>query len=454
MNSFGRQIIYSDVDKVTESNVLDVLSLAYSTHQSNVAQMKDLFSYYTGKQDILFRADKTIRPDIDYRIPENHCKEIIDFKEGYAIGDPIQYNDRTGRKQEDILLLNDIMDYEGRNHVDEMTVENNMIHGTSYKMALPRKTQSGPSGIKIFSLSPLQTYVVYSSSFEHQPLCAVWFAVDSQNVRKSFVYTPDEVITVRDNIQVERVERNGVGMIPIVEYPCNNARIGAFEPITGLQDALNLVQSDRVNAVAEFVQSLMVATNCNFEEGVTAKTIMESGLVKLTSAEGVHQDIKLLTQELNQSSTQSLKNDIYNAILTICAMPNRNGGSSTSDTGIAVVYRDGWSAAETWEKKYEAVYKRSERQFLEVCCEIFKRVGGPDLEASDIEVKFTRKNYENIYQKAQVFDLLSKNQYISKRLPFVICGLFPDPEEAYKESEETIRKAETAEAESIESETT
>ena len=128
---------------------------------------------------------------------------------------------------------------------------------------------------------------------------------------------------------------------------------------------------------------------------------------------------------------------------------NRNGGSSTSDTGIAVVYRDGWSAAETWQKKYEVVYKRAEREFLSVCCAIFDKVGGPKLNPSDIEVKFTRKNYENIYQKAQVFDLLSKNEFIAKRYPFILSGLFPDPEEAYKESLKDIEAAEAASREAL-----
>lgn len=439
MELYGRQVIYSNVEAVDEDNILTVLNKASSVHQANVTQINYLYDYYRGKQEIRNRDDKTIRPDIDYRIAENRCKEIVDFKEGYAIGDPIQYNDRTGENQEPINELNTIMDYEGRNHVDESVVEWNLICGTAYKVAQVKEGDDF-SPIEIASLDPRQTFVVYSSGFRHEPLMGVWFVTDSNNTTIYHCYTPDHFYKVADGAVVES-KPNGLNIIPIVEFPCNNSRIGAFEPIVGLQDALNLVDSDRVNAIAEFVQSLIVATNCNFEEDVTAEDIMKSGIVRLTSSDGMHQDLKLLTQELNQESTQTLKDDIYSSILTICSMPNRNGGSSTSDTGIAVVYRDGWSAAETWQKKYEVVYKRAERQFLNVCCSVFDTTRGPALRPSDIEIKFTRKNYENIYQKVQVLDLMLKNEKIAPRLAFIYSNIFPDPEEAYKESEPYIQSA-------------
>ena len=440
MELYGRKVIYTDVEMVERENILEVLQKAIPIHQTNVTQINELYDYYKGKQAILQREDKTIRPDIDYRIPENRCKEVVDFKEGYAIGDPIQYNDRTGENQEAINQLNDIMDYEGRNHVDESVVEWNLICGTSYKVAQVKENDD-ISPIEIAALDPRQTFVVYSSGFRHEPLLGVWFVTDSENNTYYHCYTPERFFKVENDETIVEEQINGLGIIPIVEFPCNNSRIGAFESIIRLQDALNLVDSDRVNAIAEFVQSLIVATNCNFEEDVTAEDIMKSGIVRLTSSDGMHQDLKLLTQELDQASTQTLKDDIYSSILTICAMPNRNGGSSTSDTGIAVVYRDGWSAAETWQKKYEVVYKRSERQFLNVCCSVFDTTWGPTLRPSDIEIKFTRKNYENIYQKAQVLDLMLKNEKIAPRLAFIYSNIFPDPEEAYKESEPYIQSA-------------
>lgn len=73
-------------------------------------------------------------------------------------------------------------------------------------------------------------------------------------------------------------------------------------------------------------------------------------------------DVDLVVKELNQVQTQTLKDDLYNAVLTICGMPNRNGGTSTSDTGAAVLLRDGWSLAEARAKDSEHMFKRQRRK--------------------------------------------------------------------------------------------
>ena len=64
-----------------------------------------------------------------------------------------------------------------------------------------------------------------------------------------------------------------------------------------------------------------------------------------------------------------------------------------------------------------------------------------NLKLMDIDIKFTRRNYENIYQKAQVLDLLLKNPKVAPRLAFEVCGLFQDAEQAYMDSQEYIEQA-------------
>ena len=437
---YGRTVIYSDVEEVDESNILTVLEKALPVHETNQKQIEFLYGYYKGKQDIYDRV-KGVRSDINYQIVENRCKEVVDFKAGYSIGAPIQYNDRTGENGEAINELNTIMDYEGRNSIDEMTVEWNLICGTAYKIALQKEEPDEVSTIDIAALDPRQTFVIYSSGMWHKPLAGVWFVVDSENNTHYHVYTPTRYFKVLNRDSIEERSINGIGYIPIIEFPANNARLGAFETILDIQDALNTIDSDRTNAIAQFVQSIIVATNCDFEEGTTLNDLANTGIVSLTSKDGMAQDIKILTAELNQTQTQTLKSDMYDAILTICSMPSRNTNSD-GDTGIAVVYRDGWSAAETAALKYETVYKRAEKKFLEVCLAIFDAVGGPSMRASDIEVKFTRKNYEGIAQKVEVLDKMLNNDKIAPRLAFIYSNLFPDPEEAYKESAPYIQSVE------------
>jgi hypothetical protein len=139
-----------------------------------------------------------------------------------------------------------------------------------------------------------------------------------------------------------------------------------------------------------------------------------------------------------------LKNDILEAIVTITGIPNRNGGSSTSDNGVAVQLRDGWQDAEARAKGVETMFKEAETQTLKLILRILRDTTGTSLKLSDIDVHFTRRNYENIASKSQVLVAMLNNPKIHPELAFQHCGMFPDPESAYLQSmtyyEEQLKK--------------
>src|SRR5574344_351723 len=135
---------------------------------------------------------------------------------------------------------------------------------------------------------------------------------------------------------------------------------------------------------------------------------------------------------------------MYQTVLTICGMPNRNGGSSTSDTGSAVIMRDGWSAAEARAKADELMFKESERQMLKIALAIVRSTVGTTLRLADTEIRFTRRNYENIQEKSQVLTTMLANDKIAPRLAFTHCGMFSDPEDAAKMSAEHYANVQAA----------
>jgi hypothetical protein len=141
-----------------------------------------------------------------------------------------------------------------------------------------------------------------------------------------------------------------------------------------------------------------------------------------------------------------MKDDLYQAILTITGVPNRNGGSSTSDTGQAVELRDGWSSAETRAKDIETSFKASEREHLKVVLRIMRDTVGTQLKLSDIEPHFTRRNYENIATKSQVLIAMLNNPWIHPEVAYASCGMFPDPESAYLQGKAWKEEQEAKEA--------
>lgn len=183
--------------------------------------------------------------------------------------------------------------------------------------------------------------------------------------------------------------------------------------------------------------------------------LREEGAIKFRDIDPqLKAEVSYLTSTLNQGETQTLVDHMYQTVLTICGMPNRNGGTSTSDTGSAVIMRDGWSAAEARAKDSELMFKKSERIFLKLILNICKTLKGMDLKVCNIEIRFTRRNYENILQKAQVLDLMLKNSKIHPRLAFEHCGLFVDSDLAYTLSAEYAEEQEKKAQELLEKQNT
>ena len=203
----------------------------------------------------------------------------------------------------------------------------------------------------------------------------------------------------------------------------------------GLLDAINETASNRLDGVEQFIQALLILKGVDIDSD-EFKTLKENGGLKVP-LEG---DAYYLIQELNQTQTQTLVDDMYDTVLTICGMPNRNGGSSTSDTGSAVIMRDGWTNAESRAKDTETMFKMSEKQFLRVAIQFANTLRNMDLKLSAIDIRFTRRNYENIQVKSQVLTTMLNNDKIHPRLAFAHSGLFVDPELAYTQSVEYAKE--------------
>ena len=98
--------------------------------------------------------------------------------------------------------------------------------------------------------------------------------------------------------------------------------------------------------------------------------------------------------------------------------------------------RDGWSAAEARAKDQELMFKQSETGCLKLMCNIVNAMELLDIDVTDIDIRFTRRNYDNISEKASVLTTMLGNSKIHPKLAFEYCGMFPDSDLAYTISQE------------------
>ena len=458
--SYGRLKIYSDAKIITADNVVDEVSKAYAVHGRNRADIKKLWEYYRGKTQIELKK-KEIREEINHKINENRAYEIVKFHKGYVFGEPIQYVRReraTSKEADDVIAteinsLNGYMADANKSACDNTLAEWMYVAGTGYRLILPNtkwSPDSDESPLSIYALDPMKTFVVYSTDIDEHVLMAV-VVVERENNEKVFsVYTESGYFEFIEYGKPTE-KPNTLGMIPIVEYPAENARLGVFEVAMPLLDALDELQSNRMDDIVQFVNSFLAILGGELDKDTYDKLNEWKTLCLPDGA-----DAKYLSATLSQADVQTLKNDIYTAILTICGVPNRNGGSSTSDTGSAVILRDGWESAEARAKATEEIFKSAEKEFLKIALRILRDTVGTKLRLSDITPHFTRRNYDNIASKSQVLIAMLNNPKIHPEVAYAACGMFPDPESAYLQGmayyEEQMEKWEPVEVDETEGE--
>ena len=438
MNLHGRRMITTDEREVTNSNILKILDKSFIDHSVNRIEIDYLYKYYKGEQPILYRK-KAVRPEICNKIVENRANEIVSFKVGYICGEPIQY---VGRSSGDsiskgILQLNEMMFSECKPSQDKEIFEWQMICGTAFRLVLPDdvSTDIDDAPFEMFTLDPRDSYVVYTNDIGNKPLLGVKYYTDENNSNIYSIYSKDMFWKIKDSKIIES-KPHALGMIPIFEYPANNARLGAFEIVLPLLDAINTVASNRIDGVEQFIQAFVKFVNCD----ITAddfKELKDLGAIKVKSTDGVTADVDIVTSELNQMQTQTLVDYLYQTVLTICGMPSMsNGSTSDSSNNGAVILKNGWQGAETRAKDSELMFKKSDKNVLKLILKICRDTEGTppevcELKLKDIDSSFTRRNYDNIQSKSQVLTTMLNSPKIHPRLAFAHCGMFSNVEDAY-----------------------
>ena len=457
----GRRQLTTSMD-VNSGTILKIIEQILPIHRQNSEDINFLYEYYKGNQPIYSRTKK-VRSDIKNTIVENHAFEIVEFHTGYTFGPPIQYvqRQREGEIEDEALetnrvsKLNELMYINDKTSKDRELGEWMLIGGQGYRMVLPQKDDLSP--LKMDVLDPRSTFVVYSTGFGRDPVLAGTYIIEKDNsetVYRLGLYSKTNYWEIKYSQSTSEGEiiidkPHTLGGIPIIEYPANPSRLGVFEPVIGLLDAINNTASNRMDGIEQFVQSIMKFINVDIEEDQFLK-LLDLGAIKVKSTGGENADVEIMTSELNQDQTQTFVDYMYQTVLTITGVPDRRA-SSGGNTGQALTIGQGWMNAESRALSLEQMFKSSETKFLRVVLNILKNKsveGFTDIKLSDIDVKFTRNKTDNILTKTQALQNLLEAG-IHPRIAIATCNLFGDPEEVFITSSEHLQKWKNRAAEEV-----
>lgn len=435
---YGRKIAYADAEEVNESNILEILSSCIGVFNTNKAVFKYLWNYKKGDQPIRYR-QKVVRDDINNSIVENHAWEIVQFKNGQTYGEPIQCV--STRKDDEINKsvdrFNDYCKNAGKHSKDISSGEWTSATGTGFK-AIQRK--NGEIPFRITVPTPLNTFIIYSRQTE-EALLAVQELKDLKGERYFLCFSETHEYRIQNSKLMNLTDEKGnlvksrlhaFGGIPIVEYPNNQDRLSDIELVIDILDAINNMQSNRMDAIEQFVQSWMKFVNCEIDETTFAKMKMMGALVVKSNNSDNRADVDVITQELNQTEAQVAKDDLWNNALSISAIPNKQGNTG-GDTQGAVELRNGWDFSKQRAKLKDPYIKDSEKRLNTVILNVIRQRKG-DKECNfgimDYDVQINHSPTDNMQVKAQVLQMLL-SAGIHPLIAIKVCGLWGDAEKVY-----------------------
>ena len=417
----GRKPIYTNVDEITKENVLQVLNEALNVHRRNRSDEQYLEKYLRGIQPILDR-QKIYHTEINNRVVVNVANQIVTFKTAEFAGEPIQYVSRGAKKSvpKKVDKLNSMMLSEGKQSKDMELAYKMFTTGVGYRLVLNDKAKDVADGLydeapfEIYIPDPLNTFVIKRNDVTKRVLAGVNYVFTSPDKTEVLftVYTANQTFKIRgtlmEAVEIVSVVTHNFGMVNLVEYPCNSVYMGAFEVVLPLLDAYNTTMSNRLDGVEQFIQALMVFEGVDIEREDFLE-MKDLGALKIPpSIDGKQGRVYYLNEQLDQTQTQTLVDDIYSTILQIVGMPSQgNANTSDSSNNGAVIMKNGWWNAEARALETAGMWKQAEAQFLKIILKICDEANVlTGLKVSDVEPKFGRRSYEDLLVKTQSFSSL------------------------------------------------
>ena len=445
----GRQQIFSTTEKIDESNIILEISNVLEAHFRNLTDEEYLYWYRRGIQPVL-QKKKLVREEINNKVLQNLATEIVTFKDGYFLSQPTFYVARKNNKSltSKVNKLNDYLYLSGKADADNDLVD--WFHTVGLGVLYVESSSDEDAPVKTYALDPRQAFVVYSRRPGNEPLYGVNMVV-AETMTYFDVFTKDTIYHLEGGSaqspldktdrpswavpsMITGTEPNLLGEIPIIEYVYDRNRMGSFESVISLLDEVNMEQSRRSDSVESFVNSLLVFYNCQLgqdENGndITPQMIRAAGAIFLKSIGQDKADLKEINSVLDQTQTQVYIDDLLTQIYTIAGVPfiGKGGGGTSGNVGSAYLI-DGWQTADTFARNTEDLFKKSNRRFDKIFLKILETknlVKG--IKVSDIDIKFTRNEMDNLLVKTQGA-LNLKQLGLAPEIVLARSGVSIDPE--------------------------
>lgn len=459
----GRKKIYTDVQEITDENVITVLNQALIDHQHNKTQIDFLVNFEKGLQPL--QREKKVRKEIDIKSISNLAHQITEFWLGYFWGNHMAFVQKSDKHPKGsnpsendsaITLLNQMYDAEDMERKDQILAYYLEVVGVCPQM-IDIKRHEDDSVFDLVTLNPRYAFVVYSSDAYENPVLGVSFSENEDGSKIYTCITNDRVYIIKDAAKIingkpsnkrEKTftkrsgEANPFGMINIIEFERSTDRTGVFERQIDELNALNILESDLVNDVAQTTQANWWGNDIDLDKDDNGNVKGPQGgqwILTKSNGNGNKPDIKALTLNYDYAGVLQNIQAKHDGILERTFTPKQteqSGGSTTGATSLS----SGWTATEAVACKQAQIIKSGYKArnklaliaiqkspFISADSELMK------LKNTDIEIRPIRQKTFDMATKINSLATMIQNQ-IHPRIAMESIDFFPNLAEAIEDS--------------------
>lgn len=371
------------------------------------------------------------------KIKENHAYEIVQFKEGFLLGDKKQFANKENVNNDDMTYLDKFLS-DVNYYTKDLELRHNIYAtgiGTSFIMPRgdiftdigegeDRRVAYDNTEYDVNVNSPFiyetvnseENAVVYSSCIGESGLKDL-FCFNVANVFDVNTKKTEQVITVYKREKIYEYKKvNGLfelreiadnriyGKLPMTEHALNNTRISPIEVVFDLLNGINKILSNEVNSLEDKVNQLLVFTNCDIEQ-TDIDTLYKNGIVCLPPALGgsVNPSVDTITNNVLYSETNVLMERVLTRTFDIVGVPLASAAVSSGNNEAAYL-GGGWTNASTIINRDILYFEQADREELRKIIKICKL--NPDnpineINANEIDIKYNVNQSNNLLVKTQ-----------------------------------------------------
>ena len=405
------------------------LGKCISVNNQNRNDSQILKQYYVGIQKILNKTRLNGDSNNNNILLANHIFRQVEFKKGFMVGNPINYSLGVSDKNtDDLTYLQKYFKDSMKASKDIDKYEDLYVSGLAVQFVAPKTydfDEESESPFELYNIENNNGFKVYSSDISSKPLFDVVIskiADTKDNFTENTIYDI-YFINPLDNFcynitydrryqKASQPEKQPYTFLPLVEYSLNKNRMGIVELVKAIQDGLNIIQSNQIDDIVEFVNSYLVFENQDLgkEWAKKVKEFRQNRAIMIKSNNPkLPAKISLLKQTMQHTEINAFFELLVQEMYDIVACPKTSGGvTSGGDTGQARILGNGWESAQNQATVDISYVMQYEYELLKKIISISKNNTSKikEVNASDIDIKYSINMSNNILTKTQALSNL------------------------------------------------